>query len=184
MAWWLLLVLSSRKIRSPEFREENTKRKICTKRDIKDEQMNEHTTARVLLVDDEEDFLQALSERLKIRGLRVKTAPSGKDALRKANQQEFDAVVVDLSMPDMDGIETLTAIKAEHPDVEIIMLTGHGSLKTGVKAIQEGAIDFLEKPVEINKLLEKIGEAKNRRMLVLQQKSQEELKQILHSQSW
>ena len=148
------------------------------------EAMTEQTTARVLLVDDEEDFLKTLSDRLKVRGLRVSTSVSGEDAIVKTEEQEYDAIVVDLSMPGMDGIETMKKIKEAHPEAEIIMLTGHGSVASGVSAMKEGAMDFLEKPVEINTLLEKIGEAKNKRMLVLQEKSQEELRKIIKSQGW
>lgn len=146
--------------------------------------MTQEPTARVLLVDDEEVFLSTLSDRLKVRGLRVSTSVSGEEALQKVEEQEYDAIIVDLAMPGMDGIETMKQIKKTYPDAEIIMLTGHGSVASGVNAMKEGAMDFLEKPVEINVLLEKIGEAKNRRMLVLQKKSQQELNRIIKNQGW
>ena len=146
--------------------------------------MKEQTTARVLLVDDEEDFLQTLSERLKVRGLRVNTSVSGEDALDTVEEQSFDAIIMDLSMPGMDGIETLKEIKNTHPDAEIVILTGHGSVESGVTAMKEGASDFLEKPVNIDHLLEKINEAKSRRLLVLQKQSQQELEQLLKSRGW
>lgn len=146
--------------------------------------MNEQTTARVLLVDDEEDFLKVLSERLKMRGLRVNTSISGEDALEKIEQQPFDAIIVDLSMPGMDGIETLKGIKKAHPDAEIIILTGHGSVASGITAMKEGAFDFLEKPVNIEQLLGKIDDAKGRRLLVLEKQSQQELQQLIKSRGW
>lgn len=146
--------------------------------------MKEQTTARVLLVDDEEDFLQTLSERLKVRGLRVNTSVSGEDALDTVEEQSFDAIIMDLSMPGMDGIETLKEIKNTHPDAEIVILTGHGLVESGVTAMKEGASDFLEKPVNIDHLLEKINEAKSRRLLVLQKQSQQELEQLLKSRGW
>lgn len=148
------------------------------------DQMNEQTTARVLLVDDEEDFLKMLSERLKLRGLQVNTSISGEGALDKVQEQAFDAIILDLSMPGMDGIETLKGIKKAHPDAEIIILTGHGSIKSGITAMKEGACDFLEKPVSMEQLLGKIDEAKSRRLLVLQKQSQQELQQLLKSRGW
>lgn len=146
--------------------------------------MDEQLKARILLVDDEEDFLKTLSDRLEIRGLKVNTASSGEDAVSKVEKQEFDAIILDLSMPGIDGIETIERIKAISPSAEIIMLTGHGSIESGIKAMKTGAGDFLQKPVEMKTLLEKIGEAKNRRMLVLEKNSQEELDQILKSRGW
>lgn len=146
--------------------------------------MTEHATARVLLVDDEEGFLKSLSERLKVRGLRVNTSLCGEDALKKLEEQEFDVIVVDLSMPGMDGIATLKRIKEGHPEAEVIMLTGHGSIKSGIASMKEGASDFLEKPVEISTLLEKIEEARNRRMLTLRKRSQDRLHKIMKTHSW
>lgn len=148
------------------------------------EQMNDQTTARILLVDDEEDFLKMLSERLSVRGLQVNTSASGEDAMHQVDEERFDAIVMDLSMPGMDGIETLKKIKKTHPDAEIIILTGHGSIESGVTAMKEGASDFLEKPVDMTQLLDKIGEAKKRRLLVLHKQSQEELQQLLKSRGW
>lgn len=146
--------------------------------------MVEELRARILLVDDEEDFLQTLSDRLKIRGLQVSTASSGEDAVSKVEKHEYDAIVVDLSMPGIDGMETIERIKAISPAAEVIMLTGHGTVESGVKAMKTGAGDFLQKPVAIHTLLEKIGEAKSRRMLVLEKKSQEELDKIMRSRGW
>ncbi len=139
---------------------------------------------KVLLVDDEIEFLQTLSSRLELRGLTVDTATSGEAAIDKIKQQEFDVIVMDLSMPGIDGIETMEKIKEINPVAELIMLTGHASVESGVKAIKTGAGDFLQKPVEMSTLLEKIGEAKNRRMLVLEKKTEEELDLILKSRGW
>ena len=87
-------------------------------------------------------------------------------------------------MPGIDGLETLKRIKAINPDAEIIMLTGHGSVQSGVEAMKLGAGDFLQKPVELSELMVKIGEAKDKRMLVLQKRSQEELRKILQTKGW
>lgn len=146
--------------------------------------MTKKLVANVLLVDDEEQFLEALSQRLKARGLKVDTVTSGEDALKRVEDHNFDAIVVDLAMPGIDGIETLKRIKEKRPDLEIIMLTGHATVKSGIEAMKLGAEDFLEKPVDLNDLLEKIGEAKNKRMLVVEKGRQEELKKIIKSKTW
>jgi len=146
--------------------------------------MEKATEAKVLLVDDEEDFLETLSSRLELRGLKVSAVTSGEQAISEAKQQEYDAIVVDLSMPGIDGLETLKRIKADNPNAEIIMLTGHASVQSGVEAMKLGAGDFLQKPVELAELMDKIGEAKHKKMLVLQKQSQEEVRKILQSKSW
>jgi len=146
--------------------------------------MDTQLKARILLVDDEEEFLKTLSERLEIRGLKVDIAGSGEEAIAKAEQQEFDAIIVDLSMPGIDGIETIERIKSINPTAELIMLTGHATVESGVKAMKKGAGDFLQKPVDMTTLLAKIAEAKDRRTHVLEKKAQEELDQILKSRGW
>lgn len=139
---------------------------------------------RVLLVDDEELFLKLLSERLEVRGLQVTSVTSGEDALARVEEQNFDVIVVDLAMPGIDGLDTLKLLKKQDPDLEIIMLTGHGTVHNGIAAMKLGAEDFLEKPVDIGVLLEKIGEAKDKRLLVLEKHSQDEIKKILTSKGW
>jgi DNA-binding NtrC family response regulator len=146
--------------------------------------MAEELKAKVLLVDDEEDFLSTLAERLETRGMKVSTVTSGEDAVAKADEQGFDLIVLDLSMPGIDGLETLKRIKAKQPDAEIIMLTGQGSIKTGIEAMKLGAEDFLQKPVNMTDLMDKISEAKEKRMLVLQAKSVKEIEKILHTKGW
>ena len=146
--------------------------------------MAKELEGKVLLVDDEKEFLETLASRLELRGLKVSAVTSGEQAVSEAQKQDYDAIVVDLSMPGIDGLETLKRIKADNPDAEIIMLTGHGSVQSGVEAMKLGAGDFLQKPVELSQLMEKIGEARDKRMLVLQKQSQEELRKILQSKSW
>jgi FixJ family two-component response regulator len=87
-------------------------------------------------------------------------------------------------MPGIDGLETLKRIKTKQPDAEIIMLSGHGSIQTGIEAMKLGAEDFIEKPVNISELMEKISEAKDKRMLVLQAKSAKEIEKILRTKGW
>jgi len=146
--------------------------------------MVEKLDAKVLLVDDEEDFLQSLSQRLETRGLKVTGATRGEEAVDMVDQQDFDAIVLDLAMPGMDGLETLKKIREKHPEAEIIMLTGHASIKSSVEAMRLGAEDYLEKPFEINELMEKINEAKRKHILVLKKKSKQEIQNILKTKSW
>ncbi len=146
--------------------------------------MAEELKAKVLLVDDEEDFLKTLAERLETRGLKVTTAASGEDALASVEGQEFDLIVLDLAMPGLDGLETLKRVKVLQPEAEIIMLSGQGSIKTSIEAMKLGACDFLQKPVDMTTLLDKISEAKEKRMLMLESKSIKEIEKILHTKGW
>ncbi len=146
--------------------------------------MLEEIKADVLLVDDEEQFLKVLSQRMEGRGLKVETSTSGEDALKKVQGKEFDAIVLDLAMPGMSGIETLKRIRSENPDVQIIMLTGHGSVEKGVEAIKAGAVDFLEKPADLNTIMAKIAEAKKKRILLVEKKREAQVKELLQSKGW
>ena len=146
--------------------------------------MEKKLQAKVLLVDDEEEFIKTLAERLEMRGLKVTGATRGEEAVDLADKQTFDAIVIDLAMPGMDGLETLKRIKESHPDAEIIMLSGQGTVKTSIEAMKLGAEDFLEKPVDMNELLTKIREMKDKRILVLEKKSMDEIDNILKSKSW
>ena len=125
--------------------------------------MTNELRANILLVDDEERFVEILAQRLQARGLNVDVATTGEKAIALTKVKDFDAVLLDLSMPGMDGIEVLKEMKKTNPVLQIIILTGQGSIQATVEVMKEGAMDFMEKPVDINKLLEKITEAKLRR---------------------
>jgi MFS superfamily sulfate permease-like transporter/CheY-like chemotaxis protein len=118
---------------------------------------------RDLLVDDEPDFVEALAARMETRGWLVEKAGSGSEALEKASDPEFDAILLDLAMPGMDGIETLRRILALDPLHQVIILTGHATLEKGMEAIQLGALDVLEKPVPLAVLMDKVQEAAQRK---------------------
>ncbi|MEN6439606.1 MAG: response regulator [Syntrophobacter sp.] len=118
----------------------------------------------VLLVDDEVPFVEAMTRRLARRNLKVLTAFTGMEALDTLQaQQTVDVVILDVKMPDMDGIDTLREIKKAHPLVEVIMLTGHATVESGIEGMKLGAFDYLMKPCDINQLMAKIQEAKARR---------------------
>lgn len=116
-------------------------------------------TVRVLLVDDEKEFAAALAERLALRGLFIRTSLSGLDALAQLQREEVDVVVLDVSMPGMTGIETLRLIKQIKPLVQVIMLTGHATIQSGMEALKLGACTYLLKPTEINDLISQIKKA-------------------------
>ena len=146
--------------------------------------MDSQFATKVMLVDDEEEFIELMSQRLETRGLTVVTVTSGEEAVAMADDHNLDVAVVDFAMPGINGIETLKQIKEKRPDIEVIMLTGHGTIKSGIEAMKHGAIDYLEKPVDLNVLMEKIRTAKEVRTLALEKKSAEEVKNILKSKSW
>ncbi len=114
---------------------------------------------RLLLVDDETVFLKTLSDRLKKRGIPTMTADCGHRCLEILETHPMDVVVLDVKMPDRNGLEVLSDIKQSHPETEVIFLTGHGSTADGVEGIKAGAFDYLSKPVELDHLLKKIKQA-------------------------
>lgn len=114
---------------------------------------------RLLLVDDEERFRTTLGKRLTEREMEVTTVGSGEEALKEITQKLYDVVVLDVKMPGMDGIETLSEIKKTRPNIEVILLTGHASVDSAVDGMRLGAYDYLMKPCEIEQLLEKINGA-------------------------
>ncbi len=118
---------------------------------------------RVLIVDDEEDFRETIIKRLKVRKLEACGAGTGKAALDLLREKEFDVMVLDVKMPDMNGVDTLKAAKQIAPNVEVIMLTGHASMEFGMKGMQLGAFDYIMKPVPINELLDTITQAYNKK---------------------
>ena len=139
---------------------------------------------RVLLVDDEEEFTRALAERMEARGLRVETAADGEAALARASSGAFDAILLDLSMPGLDGIETLRRLREANPEVQVILLTGHATVKTSVEAMRLGALDFVEKPADLDHLVERIREAGTRKAILVEQRVGEEIKEILGKKPW
>jgi ActR/RegA family two-component response regulator len=114
---------------------------------------------QVLIVDDEVRFAQNVSRLLDTRRFDVSVAHNGLDALEMVHKIPPDVVVLDIRMPEMDGIETLLAMKNLDPEIQVIILTGHADVETGIFAIREGAFDFLFKPCDMDLLREKILQA-------------------------
>ncbi|MEK6580249.1 MAG: response regulator, partial [Bdellovibrionota bacterium] len=107
----------------------------------------------VLIIDDESSIRQALSGALKDEGYRVATASSGKEGLDLIRAERPDVILLDIWMPEMDGLETIRQIKTEWPDQSVIMMSGHGNIETAVKATKLGAFDFVEKPLSLERIL-------------------------------
>lgn len=119
----------------------------------------EKTPIRLLLVDDEEGYVNVLANRLQKRNFDVTKAYSGGDAIRAARGQDFDVAVLDLKMEDMDGIEVLKIFSQMGLSMKVIMLTGHGSQEAAREGLKLGAFDYLTKPCELRDLIQKIYEA-------------------------
>jgi len=129
--------------------------------------------AKVLLVDDEREFVAILARRLTERNCSVSFAHNGKDALAQLEEdKDIEVVILDVKMPEVDGIETLKRIKEQWPLVEVIMLTGHSTIDAAIKAIKLGAYYYILKPIEMEKLISKIEKAacrkRNREQLILE----------------
>jgi DNA-binding NtrC family response regulator len=116
--------------------------------------------AKVLIVDDEKDFLDIMAERLGARGMEVSTATSAENALKMVLKESFDAVIMDLMMPEMDGFKALKLFKETRPDLPIILLTANVPEEKCIEAIKLGAMDVIEKPADLNLLTQKVEEAK------------------------
>jgi len=114
---------------------------------------------KILLVDDEEDFVKTLSERINMRNLKSEVALNGEEALKVVQDEIPDVMVLDLKMPGIDGMEVLKRVKKQYPDVQVIILTGHGSEKHEKEARSIGAFDYLNKPIEVESLIGKIKKA-------------------------
>jgi len=118
----------------------------------------------IMVVDDEQEFVETLSERLEVRGLTVFKALSGQQALEVLDKhRNTDVVILDVKMPGMDGIDTLREIKSRFPLIEVLMLTGHATVKTAIQGMKLGAYDYLMKPCEIDILMAKVQEALKRK---------------------
>ena len=134
---------------------------------------------KVLLVDDEKEFLEIMTERMKSRGIDATTATSAHQALEIIEKEAFDAIILDFQMPGMDGMDALKAIKAKKPEAQIILLTGYATIEKSVEAMKFGATDFIEKPADLEVLAEKIKNAKAEKMLIVEKQTEDKVKNIL-----
>ena len=118
----------------------------------------------IMLVDDEVAFVETMAKRLDKRNIETLSAHSGKECLETLKtHQNLDVIVLDVKMPGMDGLETLKEIKTAYPLIEVIMLTGHATVESGIDGMKLGAFDFLMKPCDIEELASKVVDAANKK---------------------
>lgn len=119
----------------------------------------------ILIVDDEEKFLNSIKRRLEVRDFNVVAVNRGEKAIEAARNNPIDIALVDLKMPGIDGEETLKALKKEHKWMEVVILTGHGSIESAVECTKSGAYEYLQKPCELEELLEALKNAYQKRVM-------------------
>ena len=117
---------------------------------------------RILLIDDEKQFVGILAERLKFRGFNVRMALSGEEGLEALMEEAADVVILDIRMPGKNGIQILKEIKKMSPQTEVILLTGHASVETAIDGVKHGAFSYLVKPTDLTELLDTINQAAER----------------------
>ena len=110
-------------------------------------------TASLLVVDDEEHIRSAIAEALELEGFRVDTADSGTSALKSLAQASYDLMILDIRMPDIDGVQVMTRAHQQFPDLRVIVLTGYASLESAITAVKTGAVDYLEKPTSTHEIV-------------------------------
>lgn len=141
---------------------------------------------RLLVVDDEVKFVEALARHLGLLGFDVTAATSGKDAMKIAEEKRFDLALLDLRMPEMSGEQVLELLKLRDSFIEVIMLTGHGSIDSAIACTRLGAFSYLQKPCETEELLKTLRAAYHQRVsnrLASEEKEMEELARIACEQS-
>ena len=114
---------------------------------------------KILIADDEVEFASTLQIRLKLRKYQAEMVNSGEETLRAVEEDPPDVLLLDLKMPDLDGLEVLARLQEKHADIQVIILTGHGSFGLGVEGMELGAFDYIMKPVDLNVLIAKIEQA-------------------------
>ena len=117
---------------------------------------------RVLFVDDEEELVGAVVERLELRKISATGATSGEEALALLEKHSFDVVVLDVRMPGLGGLDVIKRIKASHPGLDVVLLSGHGSSEDVEEGLRLGALDYLQKPVDLDNLIQILREAASR----------------------
>lgn len=138
----------------------------------------------VLLVDDEPDFLEMFSERLIARGFSVFTAFTGEEALARIRAGGIDVVILDVQLPGMSGIDILHEIKKLEPLVEVMLLTGQGSVQTAVNGMKSGAFDYIMKPADMGELVGKLAGAHKRKSEQEERIRNAEIRRIMLTKSW
>jgi len=128
----------------------------------------------ILIIDDDESTCKSLSLILGKKGYKTETAVTGRGALEKAQQRFFNLTLLDIKLPDADGAELLAPLKRMHPDMIVLMITGHASLETAVRTSLEGALAYITKPLNMDAVLTAIREALEVQRLVMKNKKRSE----------
>ena len=118
---------------------------------------------RILVVDDEEELVQALVERLNMRGITATGVSSGAEALERIGSETYDVLLVDVKMPGIGGLQVIREVKARLPELQVVLLTGHGSVENAEEGTRLGAFDYLLKPIDIKDLIVILRRAASRR---------------------
>lgn len=121
--------------------------------------MSKSKKTKVLVVDNEQEFASTLAARLQLRKIEAQSVFSGRDALAAVAVFTPDVIILDMYMPDMNGLEVLSRVKSIDPAIEVILLSGHGNFDVGLTSMEMGAFDYIIKPVDLNQLMDKITEA-------------------------
>ena len=127
--------------------------------------------AKILVIDDERSIRNTLSDILSLEGHKVDVAEDGEQGFKKASESKFDAVFCDIKMPKMDGLEVLAKLHDSFPELPIVMISGHGDIDTAVESIKNGAFDYIQKPLDLNRLLVTVRNALDRSNLVAEPKT-------------
>ena len=143
-----------------------------------------NNTASILIVDDEEVVRRSHLRSLADTGCHTEAAEDGHQALQVMEQHPFDVVLLDLSMPGLDGIDTLKEFRKINPDLQIIILTGQATVQKGIEAMKLGAVDLMEKPTDLKKLLAKIEEASSKKAVLVEKQIDAQLKDIMGKKGW
>ena len=133
----------------------------------------------LLFVDDEQQFLDSMKKQLEIRGFNVVAVDRGEKALEAARSCAVDVALVDLKMPGLDGEATLKALKEEHKWMEVVILTGHGSVDSAVGTMQSGAYSYLQKPCKLDQLMEVLQEAYKKKVMNKKQIEEKQMNEML-----
>ena len=140
-------------------------------------------SGKVLLIDDEQNFMDVLAERMSYRDIDATTVTSAEEGLGLVASNAYDAIILDLQMPGMNGLEALERLKEMKPDLQVILLTGYATEEAGERALKLGASEFLEKPANIQLLAHKIREAHARKIILVEKENEEKIRALLESKS-
>ena len=139
----------------------------------------ENNKINLLIVDDEVQFLESISKSLEVRDFKVIAVDRGEKAIEAARKNPIDVALVDLKMPGINGEETLKALKAEHKWMEVVILTGHGTIDSAVECTKSGAFSFLQKPCNLDDLLEALKDAYKKKVMNRKKIEEKKMDQLL-----